>query len=272
MLTIAAGLVAAACAPSLSADLPSSVPAPPAPAAFDISGTLVAVLDGDTVEVETETGRLRIRLAGINAPEGGECYGDVASAYLERLTPGPVEAMVVGTDQFGRTLAYLWVRGIQLNLDMVSRGLALATTPKDPDPYGPSLLYAEEAAYGSRLGLWSPDSCGSGPLPELRFVPEASVFDPPGPDDRVLSAEQIVVVNRGDEPVDMTGWVLRDESSRHRYRFPQGLILGRGYIFVVSSDLSGWDPGGSPVWNNTGDMALLLDPTGRVVTRWRYGP
>jgi hypothetical protein len=38
---------------------------------------------------------------------------------------------------------------------------------------------------------------------------------------------------------------------------------------ISSADLA-WDPGGSPVWNNDGDMALLLDRDGRVVDRWRY--
>jgi hypothetical protein len=31
-----------------------------------------------------------------------------------------------------------------------------------------------------------------------------------------------------------------------------------------------WDPGDSSVWNNGGDMTLLLDASGRVVTRHRY--
>ena len=39
---------------------------------------------------------------------------------------------------------------------------------------------------------------------------------------------------------------------------------------MVTSADPGWDPGGGPVWNNSGDMALLLDRHGRVVARWRY--
>lgn len=266
------GLVAAACTTQPAPAPPGSVPTPEPLAGFDLGGTLARVLDGDTVEVRTETRVVRVRLAGINAPEGEECFGDVAASHLGALTGGPVRVEVVGTDQFGRALGYVWARDTLVNLDLVSRGLALATTPRDKDRYGPPMLQAEGVAYAERLGLWSPEGCGSGPLPELKFMPEASVIDPPGPDDRALSEEQLVIVNRGDEPVDMTGWVLRDESSRHRYHFPRGLLLGRGYVFVVSSDLPGWDPGDSPVWNNTGDMALLLDPAGRVVARWRYEP
>ncbi len=267
-------ILTAACALG-SAPAPTllqGVTPPEPPSGFDLTGELVGVVDGDTIEIQTDTRTVRIRLAGINAPEGGECYGDVARDHLGALIGGAVGAEVVGTDQFGRTLAYVWVRDMLVNLDLVTRGLALASTPGEGEHHGSVILQAEDLAYQERLGLWSPEACGSGPLPRLEFVPAASVTNPSGPDDRVLSAERIVVVNRDTEPVDMEGWVLRDESSRHRYHFPRGILLGSGYVFVISSDLPGWDPGGTPVWNNTGDMALLLDPAGRIAARWRYSP
>jgi hypothetical protein len=40
----------------------------------------------------------------------------------------------------------------------------------------------------------------------------------------------------------------------------------------VTSDNPGWEPGGTPVWNNDGDMALLLTTGGAVASRQRYRP
>ena len=39
---------------------------------------------------------------------------------------------------------------------------------------------------------------------------------------------------------------------------------------TITSDDPGWDPGGSPVWSNDGDIVMLLDRHGRVVDHWRY--
>jgi len=121
------------------------------------------------------------------------------------------------------------------------------------------------------LGLWSPSACGDDTTPpQLSFDIDSSIVDPPGPDDEDLGAETMVVVNEGDAMVALAGWVLRDESSRHRYVFPSEASLDAGDARVVASSDPGWDPGGSPVWNNDGDMALLLTPHGTVVARWRY--
>jgi hypothetical protein len=97
-----------------------------------------------------------------------------------------------------------------------------------------------------------------------------SVVDPPGPDDETLDQEMVVLANRGGALVDLEGWILRDESSRHRYIFPAGATLGPGRALQVRSDDPRWAPGGEPVWNNDGDMALLQDRHGNVLSRWRY--
>jgi hypothetical protein len=73
-----------------------------------------------------------------------------------------------------------------------------------------------------------------------------------------------------DEQVDVGGWVIRDESSQHRCHLSSGAFIDQGEGLVVSSVDPCWDPGDSSVWNNGGDMALLLDPSGRVVARYRY--
>lgn len=154
---------------------------------------------------------------------------------------------------------------------MVVSGFAVASTPDESDPYRQAILDAEETAFSSRTGLWAADACGgSGNLAPISIDAEASLPDPDGPDDQNLRAELIVIDNGGSSAVDLDGWTIRDESTRHRFRFADGISIAPGDSIVVTSDAPGWDPGGSPVWNNSGDMALVQDPHGNVVARWRY--
>lgn len=229
------------------------------------------IYDGDTFRVEQDDGpELDVRLVGLNAPEDGECFHDEAveraTIELEGREVGLTEMSI---DQYGRTLAHVWIGSRHVNLDLVASGFAIATTPQDGDPHGKRMLTAEKEAAEAGLGLWGRDVCGaSGAIPSLTI--EVTNHDPQGPDNERLQDEVVAVVNQDETDVDLGGWVLRDESSRHRYRFPDGASLGAGERMIVSSADPHWDPGASPVWNNDGDLALLLDQDGRVVSFERY--
>jgi len=197
-----------------------------------------------------------VRLLDINSPERNECFHRESANYLIETLRGRSVTLQTDDelDQYGRVLAYVWDQDRNVNLDLVRRGLAIATTPGT----GGGFLLDEEEAFAAGTGLWAPDACGTGSIPEIRIV----ALD----EDK----ETIVIRNETNSVVDLSKWSIRDESSRHRYRFPNQVRLDGGAEVIISSDDQGWDPGGSPVWNNDGDMALLLDPSGRVVDRWRY--
>jgi endonuclease YncB( thermonuclease family) len=217
------------------------------------------IYDGDTIEVE-QSGILRdVRLMGINAPEEGECYYEEALRFLIETTKGhEVELRVVDTDQFDRSLAYVTLGEKQVNLELVDGGFAIATTPAATDAAGIDLLEAEERARTGNVGLWSSTACGAmGEPPDLTLA--VNQFD-----------EFATVTNSGSSTVDLTSWILRDESSRHRYSFAPGTSLDPGDAIEVGSADNGWDPGRSNVWNNGGDMAMLLDADGRVIAATRY--
>lgn len=235
------------------------------------SGTITGVVDGDSLHVTTADGMLTVRLADINAPERGECYADEARSHLAGDEGSPVALEVVGTDQFDRALAFLSVGDRHLNLEMVTLGLAIALTPDPDDTRGADILAAERRAHDEGVGLWGPMACGErGPAADVVIDTGRSEPNPEGPDDEHLPDEYIVVANVGSADTDLSGWVLRDESSRNRYRFPVGTLIHPGERVVVASSDPGWSPGGGPVWNNDGDMALLQDDLGTVVDRWRY--
>lgn len=217
-----------------------------------------------------EGGEVDVRLLGINAPEADECFYDEATDHLTDLIEGQtVEVEVIGTDQFGRTLAYLWMGGTLVNLSLVTDGYAIATTPAEGDSTGNDLIAAEDDAFSDRAGLWATDACGaSAPLASVRVDVGGSQFDPPGPDEDLLDQEWVSFVS--EEVTDLEGWKVRDESSAHRCLLPSGSAVAPGQTLMLTTADPCWDPGRSPVWNNGGDLVLLLDPTGRVVARARY--
>lgn len=252
---------------------PGDLVSPDRPAGLD-TGTVIWVADGDSLDVETIEGELEIRLWGVNAPESGECFSEESRDYLiASIKDRSVGLEISDTDQFHRSLASVWNGEELVNLALVERGLALALTPGEGDPLGRLLIAAENDAYEERIGLWAEDACGSvGPVPSITIGLGESQVDPPGPDGESLDEEFIVIVNDGDESWNLAGWTLRDESSRNRLEFGDDISIDAGATLTISSGCTttpSWC-GDSPIWNNTGDMALLLDETGRVVARARY--
>lgn len=235
------------------------------------SGQVVSVIDGDSLTVDVGSlGNLELRLAGLNAPEADECHHDESRNHLRNLVEGrDVAYDILGDDQFGRALAHIWVDGRHVNYDLVAGGYAISSTPTESDAYGKSLLAAEEAAAIAKLGIWAEDACGrSDPLQDIGI--DDVTADPAGRDEDNLAGELVILRNRGPDDVDLGGWRIRDESSLHRYEFPAGTLLRSGERITVTSDDPGWHPGGTPVWNNAGDLVMVLDPSGRVVDHRRY--
>lgn len=235
---------------------------------------LLEVFDGDTVLVSIEGVEEEVRLLGINAPEQDECFGAQArEAAATLLAAGPLRLdLEAERDQFGRLLAYVHAGETLLNLALVEDGFALAL--QDDHPRLAEFLQADERAFAGGLGLWAADACG---VPSSAPVTLLGVeFDPRGPDEDDLNGEWVLLGNLADQDADLTGWMLRDESSEHRYRFPRGTRLRPGEQVTVHTgcgdDGAGdlyWCESG-PVWNNGGDTALLLDPAGNVGGRLRY--
>lgn len=247
----------------------------PAPGGLDlVAATVIDVPDGDSLLVEMPDGtEERVRLTGINAPERDECLGDEARAHLEAIAGGDV---VLGLedearDQFDRLLAHVFVGNGYINRAQVELGFALALS--QPNAFAADLAGAEELAKIDMIGLWSPDSCGGGPIPDIEIVEIEP--NPPGPDEDALDLEIVTIENAGTETVDLSGWILRDESTANRFVFPSGTELGPGKRLEVSSGCAAdgnrmaWCADG-PIWNNSGDSALLLDASGRVVDHLGY--
>lgn len=233
---------------------------------------MVAVVDGDSLRVELAGTVIDVRLAGINAPEADECHSDVAGRSLEKLVDEEATLDVVDTDQYGRTLGYVWSTAGLVNGVLVERGDALAMS--NGEKFAAALIDAEDSARRDRIGMWEPTACGENVEVDVEI--EMTAPDPPGPDNDVLADEIVTIVNRGAADLDLAGFVLRDESSVNRLRLPSGTVLGPGRRLEISSGCEpptgiGWCSPTS-IWNNGGDSALLLTPGGTVVAHVRYAP
>lgn len=73
--------------------------------AADISGPVISILDGDTIEVLHNNHAERIRLNGIDCPEKGQAYGKRAKQAASELVFGKeVTLETHGLDKYGRTI------------------------------------------------------------------------------------------------------------------------------------------------------------------------
>lgn len=262
--------------PSTSESTTTTSSSPPTepPSSAAAGARVVEVVDGDTIHVEVAGQQESVRLIGINAPERGECLSGEATDLLQDLVAGrDVELVVDRTDrdQYGRLLRHVEVEGVDVGAELVRSGLALARDyPPDTsrsDEYSAAQRTAEEAG----VGMWAADACGSASS-TADVVIDAIRFDADGDDNENLNDEWVRIANRSGSSVDLTGWVLKDTSATHRYSFPDGFSLDPGASVTVrtgcgsdsASDLH-WCNQGSAVWNNSGDTAFLLDPSGNIV-------
>ena len=220
-----------------------------------------SVIDGDSFRTADE----EFRLFGVNAPERGECFGDESHQWLtDWILDQSVSVEPQGFDQFDRIVANVDVGSTSINHEATATGHAFALSNTRV-----TLVEGEIAAMESGLGLWATDVCGaSGPKAEMSV--EEVIYNPAGPD----ASELVVIRNFSDTEIDLTGFVLRDESSQNRFHFPP-LTLPAGHKVRVTTGCAG---GGeilawctdTPVWNNDGDAVILLDGFGRVVAFHRY--
>ncbi|MCI0427830.1 MAG: thermonuclease family protein [Nitrospiraceae bacterium] len=131
---------------------------------------MIGVADGDTITVlGFNRAQHRVRLAGIDAPEKSQAYGNASKQHLSALVFGQnITVVYHKTDRYGRTLGTVLVHGRDVNLGQVKTGLAWhykqyqgEQRPKDRAAYA----QAEVNARKNRFGLWR----DSHPIPPWEF-------------------------------------------------------------------------------------------------------
>jgi endonuclease YncB( thermonuclease family) len=126
-----------------------------------LEGHVVAVLDGDTLEIVSGRERRRIRLAGIDTPERGQPWAERSRrALAARVFGKDVRVNDLGLDRWERTVGEVYADGVCVGCELVREGHAWVYREFSQDPV---LLGLEAEARAARRGLWS--------LPEAQRVP-----------------------------------------------------------------------------------------------------
>jgi len=124
------------------------------------------VVDGDTFWADDGTlNGLKVRLIGMDAPEihatarkAAGYFGPESRDYLRKLLTGKkvrLEYDVVKYDQYGRTLAYVFLEdGTFVNAELLKCGYAMVLTIPPNVRYTDEFLRLQRKARRREIGLW----------------------------------------------------------------------------------------------------------------------
>ena len=137
------------------------------------NATYDRIVDGDTIDVVVDGRGERVRLTGIDTPEiaheafgdrpanDAECFADEATAFITSLIPAgsPIrlERDVVGRDDYGRLLAYVYrpSDGVFVYYEIVRQGYARPLSIAPNTAHSELMVEAARDAERDDAGLWS---------------------------------------------------------------------------------------------------------------------
>jgi len=238
------------------------------------------VIDGDTVKLQTgET----VRLLGINAPEKGQVYYKESARRLRELIEGKkvfLEKDVVDKDKYGRLLRYIFLNGENINVKLVREGLASVYIISPNVKYETELRESENEAKNSKINIWKTPEQEGEKICDNRCIGISYFhYDAEGEDCKNLNDEYVIFKNSCPYSCNLTGWSVKDGSSREPFVFPT-FILESGAIVTLytgcgtntNKSLYWCNRGHSynAIWNNKGDTLYLRNSKGDLVLSYSY--
>ena len=131
---------------------------------YTLTGRIVQVSDGDTINILVDRQTHRIRLANIDAPETahgsarpGQPFGEASRKHLAEYVAGKTLTLICyEKDHYGRDVCDIPVEDTTANRLQVKNGMAWANQ-QGGGKYlrDRGLLELEKQAKSARLGLWS---------------------------------------------------------------------------------------------------------------------
>jgi len=271
-----------------------------------VNVTVTDVVDGDTVEIEYANGTEdTVRLVGVDTPEvrgttdptefegvsdtdaGRDCLrsaGDDAARFATDALLGEAVGIAVDPetdrrDRYDRLLAYVVADDQLFNYRLVASGHARVY---DQSPFSRKIRFldAERRARQNRRGLWrcvDPDSVTPNPTAtasDTAFEIVEINADAAGNDNENLNDEYIVFTNRGDGPLNLSGWTVSDAAG-HSYTFENGTLDAGEQIALHTGN--GTDTqrhrywgATTAIWGNDGDTVVVRNADGAVVIERSY--
>lgn len=228
--------------------------------------TVLQVIDGDTCVLED--GR-RVRYLGIDAPERGDPLFNEATQANNKLVGGKeirLELSRSRQDKMGRLLAYVFVNKQFVNQELVHQGYAHIRRPLAAK-YQDLFLRSQAEARAAGRGIWAKAA-------EWHIAIAFVHADAEGDDRHNLCDEYIVIENRGNIPLNLTGWTISDEAN-HRYLFPNFILAAKAQVtlrtgFGKNTENEIFWGSRRPIWNNDGDTIFIKDADGGLVLSYVY--
>ena len=134
-------------------------------AGVTIEGTVVRVVDGDTIHVQLADRVEKVRYIGVDSPEihhpvkGEEPGGREAATVNRGLVEGRrvrLELDVRTRDRWRRLLAYVWVGDTMINAELIRLGYAHVMTVPPNVRYQELFVKLQREAREAERGLWRP--------------------------------------------------------------------------------------------------------------------
>ncbi len=126
---------------------------PPINPSDEFSAEVVRVIDGDTLFVLRDGREVEVRLAGVDAPEIGQAYSDLARNGLAHAVLGKViHVRVLGRDLDTCPLVRVYLGEFDINLELVKAGLAWHYRQRELRDK--VFVEAQKQARKARRGIW----------------------------------------------------------------------------------------------------------------------
>jgi endonuclease YncB( thermonuclease family) len=142
-----------------------------------LEGRVVAVKDGDSLEVLAGGERIEVRIFGIDTPERGQPWAERSKrALAARVAGREVRVNRVDLDRYGRTVGEVYADNVCVGCELVREGHAWVFRRYTDDPV---LFELEAEARAARRGLWSLPEAQRTPPWEWRAAGREAAADPP---------------------------------------------------------------------------------------------
>jgi micrococcal nuclease len=122
-------------------------------------GSVVGIVDGDTIDVKINNQVYRVRYIGIDTPERNEIFYSQATQFNQILVFNKTVTLVKDvseTDQFNRLLRYVIVGDIFVNYELANEGYAVSSTYPPDIACSTEFSSAERKAQIAEVGFWKP--------------------------------------------------------------------------------------------------------------------
>jgi micrococcal nuclease len=150
-----------------AADSPTVAPSPTAaPTPELLAGTVVEVVDGDTIHVQLPSGVEKVRIIGIDTPETvdpnrpASCFGPEATAFAKETLAGKGVTLEIDPtqdrrDRFDRLLAHVHVGDALYAAEAIAGGYGIHYVYERPSVHAAELAAAQASAKAADLGIWA---------------------------------------------------------------------------------------------------------------------